>query len=216
MDETYERILASQKSDEERTLLKRVFHLVIYGQRAMTVPEVAEAAIIEEGVTALDPDERFTNPYDLLRECGSLFIVTGGLLGLAHYSVQEYLKSDRISQGHAKFFEINDADANLQLTLLCTTYLGFDDFRDGPCQSAVGLERRLLEYPFLDYAANHWFFHAKGHYQQRASSYLVRRFWSAQDQPNYLSWKQIFTDKTITLQRCITLVCGVLMCFVRN
>lgn len=135
LDETYERILVSVRSDEERTLLRRVLCLIIYGARPMTLAEVAEAAVIEEGSPCLDVEDRFTRPADLFVGCRNFIISTGGYLGLSHYSVQEYLKSDRISQGPASYFAIADSEVSKELTLICLTYLGYDDFDQGPCHS---------------------------------------------------------------------------------
>ena len=168
----------------------------------MTVGEVAEAAVIEAGSTAMDTEMRFTNPSDLLfRGCENLFVITGDFLGLSHYSVQEYLKSDRIRQGPARFFAINEPQAAEKICRTCLTYIAHDDFNGGPSQSTCDFEARLKSFPFLDYAANHWFHYAGDETVQEGIFDLFDQVWDTCTSPKYLSWFQVFCDRSITLQR---------------
>lgn len=109
----------------------------------MTLAEVAEAAVIEAGSTCLDLEDRFTRPEDLFVGYKNLIISTGGYLGLSHYSVQEYLKSDRISQSPAVHFAISVCEAFTKLSKICLTYLGYDDFDKGPCCNDEELDARF-------------------------------------------------------------------------
>jgi ankyrin repeat protein len=43
----------------------------------------------------------------------------------------------------------------------CLTYLLFDDFKQGPCESEGFIECRVKNYPFLSYAASYWGLHAR-------------------------------------------------------
>lgn len=62
----------------------------------MMLKEVAEAVVIEDNNTALNPDDRFHNPEHLIKSMRSILITTGGYLGLSHYSVQIFAVAENI------------------------------------------------------------------------------------------------------------------------
>ena len=47
------------------------------------------------------------------------------------------------------------------LTAVSLGYLSMSIFEEGPCHQIDALRQRLDEYPFLDYAAHHWGYHAR-------------------------------------------------------
>ena len=72
------------------------------------------------------------------------------MLGLAHYSVQEYLVSRRCQEGPAAFYKILVIPAHALLAETCLTYLSsFDGSRPGNRE----------QYPLLLYAASNWYRH---------------------------------------------------------
>ncbi|KAF4627310.1 hypothetical protein G7Y89_g10848 [Cudoniella acicularis] len=97
LDESYNRILLSIQSDEEREILRRTLQFVVFAARPMKLKEVVEAVGIEDDNTKLDPDDRFNNPEHLIKNLRSLLITIGGYLRLFCYSIQEYLQSLRIA-----------------------------------------------------------------------------------------------------------------------
>jgi hypothetical protein len=81
-----------------------------------------------------DPERRFPEPRDVLTICFSLvtitvlpsLIVMGRTITvaqLAHFSVQEYLVSDRIRDGPAKEYSMQGVSANLCIAETCLAYL---------------------------------------------------------------------------------------------
>ncbi|KAF8855861.1 hypothetical protein BDZ45DRAFT_487185 [Acephala macrosclerotiorum] len=128
LDKNYNRILLSIQSDEEREILRRTLQFVIFAARPMKLKEVVEAVVIEDGNAELDPDDRFNNPEHLIKNLRSLLIITGGYLGLSHYSIQEYLQSPRIAQSPASYFAMTKATAHEEISRKCLTYLAYDDF----------------------------------------------------------------------------------------
>jgi hypothetical protein len=118
----------------------------------------------------------------------------GPALELSHYSVEKYLKSPRIKTGPASFFAMEATDGDRDLASLCTTYLGYDDFAPGPCLSKDLFYQRLSEYPFLSYAANFWFEHAREPAVQESCLQRIARFWKTRDSPKHVSWLQAFRD----------------------
>ncbi|OBT63806.1 hypothetical protein VE03_06936 [Pseudogymnoascus sp. 23342-1-I1] len=201
LDESYNRILMSIQSDEEKEFIRRTLQFIVFAARPMTVKEVTEAVVIEDNSTVLDPDDRFNVPEHLVKGMRSLLVITGGYLGLSHYSVQEYLQSPRISTSPASYFAMTKSDADEEISRKCLIYLGYDDFNVGPCKSDAEFDLRLADYPFLEYAANCWFIHGRGEQAQRCVAYLFDKTWTTVESPKYLSWYQAFCDKTITSKR---------------
>jgi len=64
---------------------------VSYSARPVTVAEVAEFAILEDGMTNVQPEERFEDFTEILSLISSLINVQDGNLTLAHKSVQDFL-----------------------------------------------------------------------------------------------------------------------------
>ncbi|OBT73411.1 hypothetical protein VF21_08109 [Pseudogymnoascus sp. 05NY08] len=201
LDESYDRILLAIQSEEEKELIRRTLQFIIFAIRPMTMEEIAEAVFVEDSSGALDPDDRFHTPEHLVKNVRSLLTTTGGHLGLSHYSVQEYLQSSRISKSPASYFAMTKLNANKEIGRTCLTYLAYEDFNVGPCKSNAEFELRLVDYPFLGYAANNWFLHSREEQSQRSVAYLFDKIWTTVESPKYLSWCQTFWDGTITLER---------------
>ena len=75
-----------------------------------------------------------------------------GILGLVHYSVREYLQHT-LHEGAP--------DPRATVATGCITYLGFDAFREGSCESDEDFESRLRDFPLYDYAARNWANHLR-------------------------------------------------------
>jgi hypothetical protein len=101
LDETCEWILLSI-AEKDFDLASNALLWVIFSKHPMTTQETAEAVIVEPGESVLDSNQHLIDPNEILELCGSLVtsITDPGRFGkerlrLAHYSVQEYLVSDR-------------------------------------------------------------------------------------------------------------------------
>ena len=205
LDQTYDNILLSVPQ-EDRELLNRALRLVVFSARPMQLREVAEAVIIEPGTSKIDEDDRLQRPEDLLDIGKNLFVQNhtkypmAQFLELAHYSVKEYLISERIKKGQAAAFAIDKTRAELDNATCLLTYLGLEVFEDtwhafdaetweSADRRGVHLEvdfltrqyeQRLEEYPLLLYAAQNCFrHHCKPEAVQRMVSSLVRKLFSA-------------------------------------
>ncbi|KAL9045733.1 MAG: hypothetical protein Q9214_001273 [Letrouitia sp. 1 TL-2023] len=203
LDQTYDKILISVQP-EDRELLYKALQLILFSARPLHMREVAEAVIIKPGISEIDEDDRLQKPEDLLDIGKSLFIQRSTtqrtqFLELSHYSVKEYLLSERIKKGPAAAFAIDEIHAELNNATCLLTYLGLEVFED----NRYGLEReiwrsagktslrfegehlaqeheqRLKEYPLLLYAAENCFrHHCRTAAVQRAVSSLIRSIFS--------------------------------------
>lgn len=122
----------------------RILRWLIFSERPLTIEEIAEVVAIDvEGEPIFDRDEVLIDPLEALDICSSLITVTDpaeneneylrfGLLlitgsakrvSLAHYSVQEYLVSDRIKLGPAKQYHMQEGESHEAIMKGCIGYL---------------------------------------------------------------------------------------------
>lgn len=145
-DEIWERIKAQNPDDAE--LAKKVVYWVFHAMRPLTVPELQHALAVELGDSSLDvdsiPDEDL-----MVSVCAGIVAVQGdsNTVGLVHSTTQEYFERKA-----AEFFP----EAQREILRTCLTYLLFEEFEGGPCNSDKEVETRLQERPLLQYAARHW------------------------------------------------------------
>ena len=98
----------------------------------------------------------------LLTMCGGLIVRNDETdvtyVGLAHFSVKEYLHS-RYTNPKDAIFKVPERKANQELAQVCLTYLAFDDFKTGPVNEYADFQQRSKDYPLLQYAAKQTTYH---------------------------------------------------------
>ncbi|CAN9382993.1 unnamed protein product [Alternaria alternata] len=162
LDQTYDRILASI-FEEDRAYAMRILQWLTFSARSLTVEQVAEVVALDvDREPVFDRDEVLTDPLEALDICSSLVTITTKpstgvskvprrVVTLAHYSVQEYLVSDRIKQGPAKQYHMQEAESHEVITKGCFGYL--NQFPT-PISEAKFNTSALAEY-----SAKFWTFH---------------------------------------------------------
>jgi len=140
-----------------------------------------------------------TDPKDILEMCSSLVTISDdkAFVSLAHYTVKEFLTSDRIS-ADLPTFHVGDAEVEAELAATCLTYLCFDDFKLGAVATRAELDDLLLRYKFLKYAATGWAKHAHRADDNDDLFSLIIRLFHLQDEgrANYYLWLQVFMYRT--------------------
>lgn len=156
LDETYERILLGI-DPEERDKAYAALQWLIFSARPLRLEELAEAVVIEPGANSFSPEDRMFDPHDIASICRSLVSLSADAseIRLAHYSVQEYLLSDRIGHGPSAFFSIIRRSATVLIAEVCLTYLLLFDKPHSLSDNS------LSEWPLLDYACRYWFHHVR-------------------------------------------------------
>ena len=200
LDQTYDNILLSVRPADHE-YLRRALQFVVFSARPMTMVEVAEAVIVEPGMSEVDEDARLQRPEDLLDIGKSIFTQDanrshgGTYLELSHYSVKEYLISERARKGPAAAFAMDEIQAEIGNATCCLTYLSLEvfedkwndfdartwnrDYHDIGCEEDFLIRQhyeRLQNYPLLDYAAKSCFKHCKKDEVQKAVSSLVKDY----------------------------------------
>jgi hypothetical protein len=150
--------------------------------RPVTLEDVVDAlAVILDDNPRFDADERYPEPRDILTRCSSLVDIseTSTELRLAHFSVKEYLVSERIVTGRAGLFSVTPKCANVFIARTCLVYL----------LQFTSMERCFhTDFPLARYAATYWMSHASARLKDLLP--LIKDLF----QPNnpYFNWTVIF------------------------
>lgn len=73
---------------------------------------------------------------------------------ISHFSVQEYLQSDRIQQAKARIFALRSGPSHAEIAQICLVYL-----LETMLSNVEADETKLTEFPLARYAAMCWFRH---------------------------------------------------------
>ncbi|ELR06088.1 hypothetical protein VC83_07746 [Pseudogymnoascus destructans] len=147
--EAMKRIEDQQEGDSE--LARRALSYIFCAKRPLSVEELRHILSMEAEDIELD-ETAFPETEILLNISAGLIKIDeqSGAAGLVHYTLQEYLEKNR---------EKLLPDPEVEMGMACLTYLSFDVFQGGSCNSGEELHHRLQEYKFLDYASHHWGYH---------------------------------------------------------
>ncbi len=173
LDETYARILAKIPEEHSKDA-RRILQCLISAFYPLDVKEVAEIVAINPSEGPIfDLDNKLYDPQDVLTICSSLVSVIPSTrsisdyitqehsfplkeLRLAHYSVKEYLISNRVDGALAPMYSIDERLAHDAMAGFCIRYLlQFD--QDDLGRGLPGSQCELLEKAlFAHYAARCW------------------------------------------------------------
>ncbi|KAH8657977.1 hypothetical protein BX600DRAFT_415770 [Xylariales sp. PMI_506] len=179
LDETYARILTTIPS-LYRPHAIRMLQFLTFGQRPLRIEETVDAVAVDLAEKPrFDPKNRLPIPEEVARYCSSLVIIvtrqvqgedkeeqdiTVNELQLAHFSVKEYLTSDRLINHMAN--DLEETTAKSSLTNICLAYL-LELRQDLPPKKI----RQL--YPFAQYSAQYWWNYAQISQRENATTRLL-------------------------------------------
>jgi hypothetical protein len=195
LDQTYDRIL-SAISEEYSEYAMRILKWLTFSARPLSVEEIAEVVAIDVARDpAFDRDEVLEDPLEALNICSSLVTITTNeadgrsgpaqrIIALAHYSVQEYLVSDRIKQGPAKQYSMQELECQNAITSGSLEYLiQLQQPSSNETLNAFALAR---------YSAKFWSSHLqKTGAQLEDVSQLAMSLLSTEN-PAYLTWIRLY------------------------
>jgi len=195
LDQTYERILTNIR-EEDCVYAMRILQWLTFSARPLSVQEVAHVAAIDsERDPAFDRDEVLVDPLEVLEICSSLVTITNKaeddqvptqrIVTLAHYSVQEYLVSDRIKNGPAEQYSMQEVKCHKAIAKGSLGYLNQFQFR-----TSIS-ERFLTQFALAHYSAEFWMKHLhKTGDEMEDVSQLAMGLFSAEN-PAYLTWVRL-------------------------
>ncbi|KAJ5757468.1 uncharacterized protein N7511_006162 [Penicillium nucicola] len=210
LDETYERMLCG--IDEAYVEdVRRVLTVLSLAIRPLTVDELIDAHEVELGESpSLDREGRSYEENDLVEIClGLIEIVTTDdpiereiiitdktdeetvsttrIVRIAHFSVQEYLQSDRIRQQKAATFAIKRKSANAELTQICLAYL-----LDPTLSEGVVDEVKLRDFPFAGFAAMYWHRHYQNSEEAKINSTKLMLDIFQNETNSFVTWVRLY------------------------
>ncbi|MCJ1308083.1 hypothetical protein MMC25_001734 [Agyrium rufum] len=172
LDATYEAALCAIDDDWADFMLM-LFQWLIHARTLPSVTALADViAVDSKSAPWFDLYVRFPHPEDLLLICPSLLSIehhvnlksdTGfSALRLAHFSVQEYLISDRLGSHGAVRFAVTEQLAHSRISETCLAYTLYLDSQLHPGLVFRGREDFLiLEMPLLEYALINVLYHVR-------------------------------------------------------
>ena len=190
LDETYERTLLDI-DDENWEYAHRLFQCIVVARRPLRVEELAEflAFKLEAGGSlTFEGDWRPENARDtVLSTCSSLITIVdvedSPVIQFSHFSVKEYLTSNRIAEGPVSRYYIPLEPAHLFVTQACLSFL---------LQLDKHVTRRIIEdLPLAQYASRYWADHAEfGNVSSQAED-LIKRLFNPENH-HFVNWVWIY------------------------
>ncbi|KAF2184785.1 purine and uridine phosphorylase [Zopfia rhizophila CBS 207.26] len=163
LDETYARILHGIPFEHKQNAII-ILQFLMCSERPLRIEEAVDAIAVDtKGDQYFDPKYRMPDPREISRYCSSLVVVVPAKdrshnkgdkameLRLAHFSVKEYLTSNRLQEGIAQDFQ--EVAAKASIATVCLAYLLHLDM-DRPIQEIK------TTFPLAQYAARYWMINA--------------------------------------------------------
>jgi hypothetical protein len=173
LDQTYDRILCTISLNNQPKVM-RILQWLYFSFRPLSLGELAELYILDpEGDTFFDDTQRLSGPdvvlgylpnlvtmmpTDFSQEVGphpfeSSALYQPAKIILAHFSIKEYLISERIRNGPAKNFSIAECDAHLQIAESSLDYHVFLS------KTELATQATVQHFQLWDYAVTYWMRH---------------------------------------------------------
>ncbi|EHK16897.1 uncharacterized protein TRIVIDRAFT_162206 [Trichoderma virens Gv29-8] len=142
----------NEQSVQMKDFAMKVLLWVTFAKRALTTSELRHGLATKQGMNDLDHED-LPDLGDIGRVCVGLVSVDqkSGIIQLVHYTAQKYFENTQ-----SRWFP----GADSVLLGACITYLSFEGFESGFCQSDSEFEERQTKYPLCNYAASNWGNHA--------------------------------------------------------
>jgi ankyrin repeat protein len=190
LDETYERTLLDI-DDEKWAYAHRLFQCVVVARRPLRVEELAEflAFKLETGGNLTSEGTwRPENPRDtVLSTCSSLIAIVdvdgSPMMQFSHFSVKEYLTSNRIAEGRVSRYYIPVEPAHLFVTQACLSILLQLDKHV--------TKKSIKEFPLARYAGQYWTGHAEVGNVSLYTEDMIKRIFDPENH-HFSNWVWIY------------------------
>lgn len=180
---------------------RRILTLLCFASRPLTLRELIDGIAVEiNDPIGLDNDCRLEDYNDIHDICPGFIDINlaadqtsethtekefSPTLQIAHFSVQEYLESDRIRHQNAAIFSLTSVTAHAEIAQICLVYLLEHDLSTPELDQSI-----LKEYPLANFAASHWYHH----YQRTADlaaemNHLILRLF--QQKGSFMTWVKL-------------------------
>ncbi|KAI9695125.1 MAG: hypothetical protein M1820_008893 [Bogoriella megaspora] len=158
LDETYERILLDLETCQQEVF--KALQWLAFTFEPVTIEELADACDIDPHTEIkFNKDDKII-PQRLLEALSGLIIqegISGQLpkVRLAHFSVEEYLVSDRIRRSGASAFSLRTQLAHALILETCVAYISYYQEQE----SSYDIVQLTSEFSHSPYACRYWYRH---------------------------------------------------------
>jgi hypothetical protein len=189
LDETYSRILTSIPEGQREKAI-RILQFLTYSERPLIVQEAVDAIAVRlDARPQFDPKYKLPRPNEIARFCSSLAsLVTRSSNGetvteleLAHFSVKEYLTSEKLPEPFR--CRLSEPDARSYITRCCLTYLSC-------LRTEEQIDNVKAQFPLARYSAQYWMDHAKPAERVDGTVASIMDFF--RDYTAYTIWGRLF------------------------
>jgi len=170
LDDTYERLFLEIDEAYQQEARNALLWLA-FSERPLKLTELAEAIVIDPQTTPpFNPEQRFPDPQSVFHILSSLITISSSeqkipddeniisaTVTLAHFSVKEYLISERIYRSQAQHFAASDSFAQQYIAKCCLLYIL--EYASSAIKSESPTD--LTEFPLLQYSSTSWYTHIK-------------------------------------------------------
>ncbi|GAP83716.1 putative ankyrin repeat protein [Rosellinia necatrix] len=198
LDETYARMLMNI-SPELEDYAHQMLTVLCYAVRPLTEWELIDAIAFESyDDPEFNPERRFEDPHALREICPGFTEIDvnphsgRATVRIAHFSVQEYLESERILlDKEISRFHIRERDGHTHMASICLTLL-----LEPQLARLDDLRAIKNMHPLVGYAAQRWDMHlARGTVSDRVEARVLRLF---QDEKGaFDTWLRVFDPDSL-------------------
>lgn len=163
-DESMNRIAGQRKGFHD--LAMEALSWITCAKDRLTRRELQHALAIQEDKSALDKDN-ITDPQLIISVCAGLLThdEKSDIVEFAHHTTQEYFE---------KNWKTWFRDAQANIARKCITYLFYEAFSTGYCETDTDLNERSEQYPLYKYASRNWGHHAKKSSDEKTGSLILK------------------------------------------
>jgi hypothetical protein len=197
LDETYERILRGIKETKWQ-LARRILLCITVASRPLQVGELADTLTFDFDsgpIPKFREDWRPKNPVEVvLSTCSTLIslveVKDSRVIQFAHFSVKEFLMSQRFAEKHdgvSRRYHVSPTAAHTLVAQVCLGIL---------LHIPENVTRAsLTQFPLAEYAAEHWFEHARFEGVSQIVSRGIEQLFD-QAESHFVAWLRIW-DPTL-------------------
>lgn len=162
LDETYERALLAVLGAKQQQVIRALTWLA-FSLRPLELNELAEAIVIDLDLSpCFSEDRRSFNPMDAVSPIVGLVNIfcddnKTELVEFAHFSIKEYILSDRIPDGPAKVYFLEEDHSNIQIARSCLSYCSY--WAEKLFTGDQGRNHQYSKPPLRSYSSRYWATH---------------------------------------------------------
>lgn len=169
-------------SPSDRPFAREALFWLCFAKRPLSLDELNEAIVLDEGTTAINEDNMLIMPHALAKICqGLIDIDAQNNVVLSHKSIRDFLTSESVNYSSTQDFAFDVATANQAVMRRCLVYLCLKDFSTGYTVSMSAARELRRRHPFLEYASTYWAQHGALFPWEPEDSRLVERLFNTRE-----------------------------------